>query len=184
MRDTGRELLMTNTLFYTFSTIAQTLAGAFALLGAFVLYRLQSLRSDIERDSSEIANIYITHLHTTGSIITSDPLDWHREGEYRRITRLPEGLDMPTFGLADPARARTMQIRLRRNLDQRDSLLKHFKESLWFTVITISLSVAFLGAAEPIARFNILCWIVLLSGLAWFCLCLYSYKQLIQEAIE
>lgn len=33
---------MQNALLYTFSTIAQTLAGAIALLGAFVLYRLQS----------------------------------------------------------------------------------------------------------------------------------------------
>jgi hypothetical protein len=175
---------MTNTLFYTFSTIAQTLAGAFALLGAFVLYRLQSLRSDIERDSSEIANIYITHLHTTGSIITGDPHDWHREGEYRRVAGLPEGLDMPNFGLADPARARTMQIRLSRNLDQRDFLLKHFKASLWYTVINISSSVAFLVATEPIARLNIFCLIVLLGGFLGFGLCLYSYKQLIQKAIE
>src|SRR6266446_456701 len=43
-----------NTVFYTFSTIAQTLAGAIALLGAFVLYRLQSLSSDIERDSHTV----------------------------------------------------------------------------------------------------------------------------------
>ncbi len=32
---------MENALFYTFSTIAQTLAAAIALLGAFALYRLQ-----------------------------------------------------------------------------------------------------------------------------------------------
>ncbi len=34
---------MENALFYTFSTIAQTLAAAIALLGAFALYRLQSI---------------------------------------------------------------------------------------------------------------------------------------------
>ncbi len=32
-------------LYYTFSTIAQTLAGAFGILGAFVLYRLQGIKS-------------------------------------------------------------------------------------------------------------------------------------------
>ena len=32
---------MDNALYYTFSTIAQTLGGAIALLGAFVFYRLQ-----------------------------------------------------------------------------------------------------------------------------------------------
>ena len=34
---------MENALFYTFSTIAQTLAAAIALLGAFALYRLQTI---------------------------------------------------------------------------------------------------------------------------------------------
>jgi hypothetical protein len=32
---------MDTALYYTFSTISQTLAGAIALLGAFVLYRFQ-----------------------------------------------------------------------------------------------------------------------------------------------
>lgn len=39
---------MENALFYTFSTIAQTLGGAIALLGAFVLYRLQSISNELE----------------------------------------------------------------------------------------------------------------------------------------
>ena len=34
---------MENALFYTFSTIAQTLAAAIALLGAFALYRFQTI---------------------------------------------------------------------------------------------------------------------------------------------
>src|SRR5882762_7665944 len=38
---------MENTLYYTFSTIAQALAGAIALLGAFVLYRVQSIDRDL-----------------------------------------------------------------------------------------------------------------------------------------
>jgi len=54
---------MINTIFYTFSTMAQTLAGAIALLGAFVLYRLQSLRSDIEIDSGEIVQGYPAIVH-------------------------------------------------------------------------------------------------------------------------
>ena len=38
---------MENALFYTFSTIAQTLAAAIALLGAFALYRLQSIGASL-----------------------------------------------------------------------------------------------------------------------------------------
>jgi hypothetical protein len=38
---------MDTTLYYTFSTIAQALAGAVALLGAFVLYKLQSIDREL-----------------------------------------------------------------------------------------------------------------------------------------
>jgi hypothetical protein len=43
----SRQKEMQNALLYTFSTISQTLAGAIALLGAFVLYRLQAVDASI-----------------------------------------------------------------------------------------------------------------------------------------
>ena len=43
-----------STLYYTFSTIAQALAAAIALLGAFVLFRLQTLTAEIESRSGTI----------------------------------------------------------------------------------------------------------------------------------
>ena len=39
---------MENALFYTFSTIAQTLGAAIASLGAFALYRLQTIGATLE----------------------------------------------------------------------------------------------------------------------------------------
>ena len=178
---------MTNTIFYTFSTIAQTLAGAFALLGAFVLYRLQSLRSDIERDSSEIVELY-----TVGMVASHhgfqlhDLLGWHREGKYQLIAELPPRVDvqLAQFGESTMSRTITMQMRLRRNLDQRNFLLKTFKKSLWLTVGVIFSSVLALIAAELIALSNIVCWFVLIGGLLGFGICLYSYRGLIQKAIE
>src|SRR5262245_25410581 len=47
-------MTMLTALFYTFSTIAQTLAGAIALLSAFLLYRLQSLNSEIDSHSMSL----------------------------------------------------------------------------------------------------------------------------------
>lgn len=40
-----------NTLYYTFSTISQTLAGAFGVMGAFVLYKKQSNDVKLQRSS-------------------------------------------------------------------------------------------------------------------------------------
>lgn len=45
---------MQNALLYTFSTIAQALGGAFALLAAFVLYRFQSLGPMMAHDSAQV----------------------------------------------------------------------------------------------------------------------------------
>src|SRR5882762_587970 len=49
---------MENTLYYTFSTIAQTLAGAIALLGAFILYRLQKLNNGLDDHAKFIRKQY------------------------------------------------------------------------------------------------------------------------------
>jgi hypothetical protein len=45
---------MENALLYTFSTIAQALGGAFALLAAFVLYRFQSLDPMMAHYSAQV----------------------------------------------------------------------------------------------------------------------------------
>jgi len=49
-------------LYYTFSTIAQTLAAGFAVLAAFVLYRLQGIETEFSQANSVFAQLdeYIT----------------------------------------------------------------------------------------------------------------------------
>ena len=64
-----------STLFYTLSTVAQTLAGAMGLLGAIVLFSLQSSARSIERAAQQLTQIphtslnalYIHHLYSRRS---------------------------------------------------------------------------------------------------------------------
>jgi len=64
-----------STLFYTLSTVAQTLAGAMGLLGAIVLFSLQTTARSIERAAKQLTEIphadlnalYIRHLFTRRS---------------------------------------------------------------------------------------------------------------------
>ena len=64
-----------STLFYTLSTVAQTLAGAMGLLGAIVLFSLQTTARSIERAAQQLSLIphadinalYIRHLFTRRS---------------------------------------------------------------------------------------------------------------------
>ena len=115
---------MTNTIFYTFSTIAQTLAGAIALLGAFVLYRLQSLRSDIEIDSGEIVQGYPAIVHYVHAEHSSEVVimnDWHRQGEYRKVLEFGKTREWVVIYFSlDPAGARARGCRPPRlDVDQR-----------------------------------------------------------------
>jgi hypothetical protein len=48
---------MQSTLFYTLSTVAQTLAGAMGLLGAIVLFSLQASARSIERAAEQLTQI-------------------------------------------------------------------------------------------------------------------------------
>jgi len=67
--------VLQSSLFYTLSTVAQTLAGAMGLLGAIVLFSLQSTARSIERAAGELTEIphstlsalYIRHLFTRRS---------------------------------------------------------------------------------------------------------------------
>src|ERR1700722_19059024 len=51
---------MENSILYTFSTIAQALGGAFALLSAFVLFRFQSLDASMLNASIGLRSIWKT----------------------------------------------------------------------------------------------------------------------------
>jgi hypothetical protein len=171
-------LMDVNVIFYTFSTIAQTLAGAIALLGAFVLYRLQLLNGDIESDSNAVMYGYMmegvnqAHRAEIGAL--------HDEARYREVldfamkNLLPEGLPQAT----------TEKVRLSRNLNQKVSLLRIFWISLWLTVGLIAISVIFLTTAPLIAYSNTRSIVVLAGGLIWFCACLCSYGALIRKTLQ
>jgi hypothetical protein len=74
-----------NGLYYTFSTIAQTLAGAFALLGAFVLYRLQSLNEEIKFNGGFIVGTWPGGID--GNV---DAGHFNRNEQYAELIQLSE----------------------------------------------------------------------------------------------
>ena len=77
---------MESTYFYTFSTIAQTLAGAIALLAAFVLYWLQLLNAEIENNSKTLTG-WVDHViqHGPDQLAGQNAISLHRRGQYRQL---------------------------------------------------------------------------------------------------
>ena len=129
-----------NALYYTFSTVAQTLGGAIALLGAFVFYRLQGLNSSI----SHIVTQQILQ-HDFGQ--TRPKLDeLNAQGKHDDFLKEVR-LSSASVG---PEHLRTPIARLDELVAAKSSLLASFRLSLNLTVTATALSVTFLACAPYI----------------------------------
>lgn len=165
---------MVNSLFYTFSTIAQTLAGAIALLGAFVLFRLQSLNAEIESNASQIAAVL------EGILDREEIRTLSRHGLYRELIERSAHVTIPQ-GTYQATRERA---RLPVLLDRQDSLVRRFKIAFYLTVGLIMVSVFVLTIAEGLATSVWLTRLAFASGLLWLADCLVSYVFLMLESLK
>lgn len=168
---------MENALFYTFSTIPQVLAGAIALLGAFILYRLHSLNSEIEEESSTVLNFY-------KNLPRSKLWNLHVKGRYKEVfdntkDNPPEnrkGLHLDYFKLH--------HYRLGKLLDSKKSLLVSFKFSLWLTGALIIVSVIILPLTPKCSGCIYFILPVFSIGILGLLLCLISYAFVIKKALN
>ena len=71
---------MENALLYTFSTMAQHLGGAIALLSAFVLYRFQSLDTAMTKEARDLRPEFQT---AGGNVADYDRIE--SVGEYKEL---------------------------------------------------------------------------------------------------
>src|SRR5947208_731973 len=117
-----------NSLYYTFSTIAQTLAGAIALLAAFVLYRLNGLNEEMGWNGGVLAE----------GINSDEARTLNGEGRYQEL------LDLAGSNNAGrPTEFRRLNVLV----PFRRCLLHLFVFSMSITVATIFASVIFIPFA-------------------------------------
>ena len=165
---------MDSALYYTFSTIAQTLAAAVALLAAFVLYRLQTLNSEIEERSDRVLQHYggddrrvLEKLHVGGRF--DEVLSYSKRME-------PKGTATEVVDRARPRLAELLGIKR--------GMLRWFRLSLVLTLGLIALSVGVLAATPAILDHEDAPLLVLRVGVGYFVLCLASYALLLDRAIR
>ncbi len=166
---------MENALFYTLSTISQTLAGAIALLGAFVLYRLQILKVD---EGNSAAAIY-THAQAAGA--TQDQVNRIRElqltGRYSQLLQLSRQVKQ-NAPAQTPLEFTKSQSELDKLVRQRKGLRRFFLVSLILTVTVIAASVIAL-AITPYIAWEGYSTTVLVIGVIGLLACLGSYLLLL-----
>jgi hypothetical protein len=163
---------METVFFYTFSTIAQTLAGAIALLAAFVLYRLQGLNTDIDENSMRLSlPLNLVAGESAGMM--------HRQGQHRQLLELAARTEIPpgTYR-ADEERARLPTL-----LDRKDTLLRWLYIALALTVGLITASVLLLMFTPRLATIALASTILVVT-LFWFVACMISYVLLLRKVFQ
>ncbi len=134
-------LIDETTLYYTFSTIAQTLAGAFGILGAFVLYRLQGV-NNTTKEMAEIFNkvyyAFKNHFYDSYYVEYWDDYISEMEKFYKECF-LP-GVPDEVSGVHKTQFAANLSL-FKRNLKAKKMILKRVKIALFVTVISIALSL-------------------------------------------
>jgi len=164
---------MVNSIYYTFSTIAQTLAGAIGLLGAFVLFRLQALNNDIDERGGQIASVLRSVTDPTKVRQLLHQRDFRQLLQILGDAKIPPGVYQPTWE----------QARLPILLDSRDRLVRLFAIAFFLTLGLIMASVIALPYAVAIASSFVATWIVFAAGLLWLGACLTSYALLMLDAL-
>ena len=157
---------METALYYTFSTIAQALAAAVALLGAFTLYRLQLVSAALPEAAALLkTNTSANRADVDAAFIVAD---------YARVFELVRGAD---------AKSQRTEIRaglekVARLLAEKRSVLRTFQASLIASVFVILGSVIVLSFTPAIARGGSPA-LVLAGGCVALGVCLALYARLL-----
>jgi hypothetical protein len=168
-------------LYYTFSTIAQTLAGSFAMLGAFVLFKIQSLNEGFR-------NLYLilssVPLHFKSEEDTYYLEDWNTyiyefEKAYQKESK-SRNFNTKDISIQDIERHIAT---FKKNLQLKTRLSGQIYLTFFITAITIILSLIFLPLIptqihRPFMNF-VSVITLLLSGI---CICLYG--KILMTALE
>ena len=168
------------TLYYTYSTIAQTLAGAFGILGAFILFRLQSLDQSIKGICTAIFKAASKHTDKIKQLFAQENWDdflQEIEGYSWNVT------DRGTV-LINGVQFKNYRKLLRGKINLKKNTILNLKVTLCLTAVTIALSLILLPLTPILAQriyFSIgfLTIVIFLS-----ILCIYKYMRLIIEALK
>jgi hypothetical protein len=170
---------MENTLFYTFSTISQTLAGAIGLLAAFLVYYLIQLDRSL-REHLEFLLSRFPRCENTGDVHimweTYDLpglLQYFDEDKLRQLDG-GDGLDKPLH--LTPAR---------RLFQKRNTVVSHARTALLWTGAVILFSLIVLSLTSLVVRcgYSLIWFIIALGVIAAGC-CLGFYTRIVLDVIK
>jgi hypothetical protein len=168
---------MESALLYTFSTIAQSLGGAFALLAAFVLFRFQALAATMWESATVMRGILARF---RGNFQRYDTL--LVQAKYEVLIEEIELIikrDQPPLSEAELAHL----ARLRELIQQHTRLKVTFRLAAFTTGAVMLFSVAAIPFAHIVYCVDVLSWLLLIMGVGGFIACLHLYWAVIKTAV-
>jgi hypothetical protein len=172
---------METSILYTFTTIAQALGGAFALLSAFVLFRFQSLDASMLNASIGLRSIWKTpaDLETYDTLRGLSVWPSLNKAIDAQIARMTAAHQEPSFEVM------ATKTRLRAGESLRFYLTWSFWLAVSLTFVVMTGSVAIIPYAHEIAEEQSLKVIhtLNLAGVVAFALCMLSYLVVINGAL-
>ena len=157
---------MDTALYYTFSTIAQALAGAIAFLAAVVLFKLQGIDSELK----ELADVIEDAFGVGNELISEHYTQGHWD---EMLSAIPAG------AFNDDIRRRVACSRVRALLQAREKLVAALKLSVPLTLGVIIAAVIVLPFAPRLNESVCLSLLFLGAGVAAFTGCIVSYWRVI-----
>jgi uncharacterized membrane protein len=165
---------MENALFYTFSTIAQTLAAAIGFLGAFALYRFQSTRAILTEYSNYIIHETFEN-EETKALVREEKFE-----ELQKYIRSSRSKDNPQVYPNFESNMQTFDTNLKSMLSMRYKL----KQALTLTIIVIVISIAILIFTPTIACSFLAIKIIFTLGFILLVWCLILDAIFVLQALK
>lgn len=163
-------LTMENALYYTLSTIAQALAAAFALLGAFVLVRLQQITATSSASAAIVIRPFLPNdearrLLASGQF--SELSTFLATQEYQR----PGAIGSHAYAAASDALVKSIELR--------KSMLSQLLRAMVVTAVVITSAVIVLAVTPLIASCAGFAWAILAVVVAGLIVSFIFYGRLI-----
>jgi hypothetical protein len=166
---------MQNALLYTFSTIAQALGGAFALLAAFVLYRFEVL--SLPSDSAHVRG------ELTRGGDNFERYDTLRiQGRWLDLMAEIAAIRERTKPAISPSVEKLIE-RMSESARVQGSVAKWFWRAAITTGAVMFYSVAAIPFAHLVYCFCALSWLLLSLGIGGFLACLLMFFAVINAAL-
>lgn len=179
-----------NGLLYLFTTIAQCLAGAIALLAAFALYRLQAINSASSDLCKLLMQVFALKGAVNDELASLDAL--RTEGRYEEFIEKRKELLAPSLWGAQAGRVELPKLslaegelaRLRLNMNTHRDVRSALRVALIVTGIVMTASIAATPLASFLSTRPLVAWSVVLLFTFLFVGCLRQFYALVGVALR